>query len=161
MTDAWAKGHREGWLCRFYGEDSEGIRKLSEDSAQWQLVGVIEALLLGNVSPKASAAKTAFLITSQNDPDTPWQNHLGISLSAAEKFGEETQQKALVDYIVELASLPNPINEGPGVKTWTAGEGERIEQVRIEPGEPILIDGLLLRDMPAFGMNVGERFQGK
>jgi hypothetical protein len=65
-----------------------------------------------------------------------------------------------VDYIVELASLPNPINEGPGVKTWIRGEGEIIEQVCIQPGEPIFIDGLLLRDMPAFAMNVTERFQG-
>jgi hypothetical protein len=94
MTDAWAKGHREGWLCRFYGDgQSDGTRKLSEDSPQWQLVGVIETLLLGTVSPKDSAAKTAFLITSADDPDTPWHNHLGISLSAAEKFGDEKQQK--------------------------------------------------------------------
>jgi hypothetical protein len=162
MTTTWVKSHREGWLCDFYGSDqSDGTRKLSEDTPQWQLVGVIEALLLSTLSPKDAAAKTALLITSADAPEAPWQNHLGISLSAAEQFGDEKQQKALVDYIVELASLPNLINEGPGAKTWIRGEGERIENMRIEPGEAIPVDGLLLRDLPAFNMNVSERFQGK
>ena len=171
MASTWAQSQREGWLARLYGagsgggssEDSdEDTKALSTESVQWQLVGVIENLLLGNASPKDLAANTASLIMSSDDPETLWSNHLGIYLSAAQTFADEKELKALVDYIVELASLPDAVNDSSVVKTWTSGEGERVTQVCVKPGEEIVhIFGKLWRELPQFGMNLTERFQGE
>jgi hypothetical protein len=172
MASTWTQSHCEGWLARFYGEKSgedngdysdEDTKVLSKESVHWQLVGVIENLLLCNASPKETAAKTASLIVSSENPEIAWSNHLGIYLSAAETFTDEKELKVLVDYIVELASLPDAVNEGPKTKTWTSEQGETVNQeVCVKPGEEIVLSGgRLWRDLPEFSMNVTERFQGE
>ena len=159
MASSWAQTQREGWLCDLYGKDSsDGTRKLPSESVQSQLVNVIDDLLSGTSSPKDSAAKTASLVMSQKDVDTPWSNLLGLYLNAAEKFADEKALRVLVDYIVELANLPDAINEGPETKTFDAGG--RI--LSIEPGQAIEFDeGKLWRDLPRFSSDLTESFQGE
>jgi hypothetical protein len=164
MATAWATSCREGWLAHLYGEDSgTGINSLSPESVQWQLVGVLDDMLSDKASPKDSAARSASLIISQEDPETLWDNHMGLHLSAAENFADEWQQQALVDYIVELASLPDAMNKGPDIKTWKDNTGPAVEIVRIAPGENIVVhEGQQLwRDVPGFSLNVAESIQGE
>ncbi|KAF2196096.1 hypothetical protein GQ43DRAFT_445421 [Delitschia confertaspora ATCC 74209] len=158
MTSHWAQTQREGWLCDLYGKDSgDGTRKLPNKSVQSQLVSVLDNLLSGKSSPKESAAKTASLIMSQENVDIPWNNLLGLYLDAVEKFADEKDLKALVDYIVELASLPDAVNEGPETKTLDVGG----KTLRIEPGQAVVFEeGTLWRDLPRFSSNVTESFQG-
>jgi len=154
MTASWAQTERSGWLCKLYGKiDESGSKKLPEESVQSQIVGILEVLLSFDTSPKDSAAKTASLILSREDVDTPWNNLLGLILDAAENFTEEKELGALVDYVVELASLPDAVNEAPETKI--------LEKLSIEPGQAIVFEeGKLWSDLPGFSANVTERFQG-
>lgn len=158
MASGWAQTQREGWLRDLYGVDSsDGTRKLPDESVQSQLVSVIDGLLSGTSSPKDSAAKTASLIMSQEDVGTPWSNLLGLYLNAAEKFADEKALRALADYIVQLANLPDAVNEGPEAKILD--EGGRT--VRVEPGETVVFEeGKLWSDLPRLSYNVTESFQG-
>ncbi|KAF1849219.1 uncharacterized protein K460DRAFT_415625 [Cucurbitaria berberidis CBS 394.84] len=159
MTSTWAQTQRDGWLCDLYGIDSsDGTRSLPNDSVQSQLVSVLEAVLSGTSSPKDAAAKTALLIMSQVDVGTPWCNLVGMYLDAAQTFGDDKELRALVDYFVELAKLPDAVNEGPGTKTLDIGGGQIR---RIEPGQTVAFEeGILWSDLPTFSWNVTERFQG-
>lgn len=156
MTSDWAQTN---CLCNLYGEDNgNGIRKLPNGSVQSQLVSVIDHLLSHKASPKEAAAKTSFVIMSQRDIGTPWSNVLGLCLDAAEEFEDEKELEALGDYIVDLASLPDAINEGSEVKTFDVGG----ETFRIEPGQAVVFEeGKLWRDLPMFSPNVTESFQGE
>ncbi|KAH7399418.1 hypothetical protein BKA66DRAFT_556248 [Pyrenochaeta sp. MPI-SDFR-AT-0127] len=155
MTSTWAQTN---WLCDVYGEDrGDGTRKLPNGSVQSQLLSIIDDLLLHKSSPKDSAAKTSSLILSQQDIGTPWSNVLGLCLNAAENFEDKKDLKALGDYMVELASLPDAINEGAEPKTLDVGG----ETSRIEPGQAVVFEeGKLWRDLPMFSWNVTESFQG-
>ncbi|KAF1830462.1 hypothetical protein BDW02DRAFT_534015 [Decorospora gaudefroyi] len=133
MASAWAQTQREGWLSSLYGQESgDGIRSLSNNSVQSQLINVLEGLLASTLSPKDAATKTASLIMSQKDVNTPWSNTIGMCLKAAEDFADEKELQALVDLLVELASLPDAINEG----------------------------GKLWSELPEFSWNLTESFQG-
>ncbi|EDU42401.1 hypothetical protein TUN199_06660 [Pyrenophora tritici-repentis] len=108
MASEWAQSQREGWLCQLYGKDSvDDTRSLPSDSVQSKLVTILEKLLSNQTTPKDAATETASLILSQEDTETLWNNLWGLYLNAAETFGEEQELGALVDYIVELASVPD------------------------------------------------------
>lgn len=159
MASEWARSQREGWLCYLYGEDNEdGTRTLSRDSVQYQLVDVLEHLLSFETSAKDAAAQTAFIMMAQKDVGTPWSNHMGMHLKAAESFDNEKVLQALVDYLVELATLPDTIHKGPELKTVETNQGTK----EVELGQPIDIDGSALwRDLPEYSMNLGESLQGE
>jgi len=158
MASEWAQSQREGWLCKLYGQDSsDGTRKLPNDSVQSRLVSVLENLLSGKTIPKDAATETASLIMSQEDVGTPWNNLLGLYFSAAEAFGNEHELGALVNYVVELASLPDANNEGQETKTADIGG----EVLRIKPSEAVVLgEDRLWSGLPQFSQNVTESFQG-
>lgn len=158
MASEWAKSQREGWLCTLYGNDSDdGTRKLSQDSIQSRLVEIFEKLMADESSPKHAAKETASLILSQNDVGTPWNNFLGLYLSAAESSEDDESLDALSDYIVALASLPDAVNESSGKKTLDTGG----RVLHVEPGQAFAFDeGVLWRDLPGFSWNLTESFQG-
>ncbi len=82
---------------------------------------------------------------------------MGIYLNAVQEMNEEKVLKRLVDYLVEIASLPDAINEGPGPKMVSTSFGNK----QIEPGEPIDLDeGRLWRDIPQYSWNLSEVIQG-
>lgn len=159
MASEWAKSEREGWLCQLYGIDQDdGTRILPPDSIQSRMVDVLERVMSLDVSPKEGAAQTASLIMEQEDVDTPWNNHLGLHLHAAEVFDDEKVLEALVEYLIELASLPDAIHDGPDSRTFQTSYGT----VQIEPGQPIETeDGRLWRDLPGYPINLTERLQGE
>ncbi|CAE7188779.1 hypothetical protein P3342_008998 [Pyrenophora teres f. teres] len=108
MASKWAQSQREGWLCKLYGKYSvDDTRSIPSDSVQSKIVTVLENLLSNQTTPKDAATETASLILFREDAETLWNNLWGLYLSAAETFGEEQELGALVDYIVELASLPD------------------------------------------------------
>ncbi|KAH8731032.1 hypothetical protein GQ44DRAFT_809006 [Phaeosphaeriaceae sp. PMI808] len=158
MTSNWAQTQHEGWLCELYGKDrNDGTRKLPHESVQSQLIDTLDELLSGKYSSKDSATKTATLIMSQRDVDTPWNNLIGLYLNVVSSFANEKSLGALAGYIVELANLPDAVNEGPEAKISDVGGME----LRIEPGQAIGIEvGKLWRDLPGFSWNLTENFQG-
>lgn len=157
MASEWAQSQREGWLCKLYGEDNEdGTRVLPADCIQSQLLSVLESLLSLDISPSNAAAQTASLILTQEDVGTPWSNHIGMYYGAVQNINDENVLTILVDYLAELASLPDAINKGPGVKMV------EVDNNRFEPGQPIEIEGgKLWRDLPEFSWNLTEILQGK
>ncbi|KAI4921817.1 hypothetical protein J4E90_000244 [Alternaria incomplexa] len=110
-------------------------------------------------SAKDSASKTASLVSSE---PKAWYDVIGIYLTSAEKIADEDALKALVEYIVELASLPDAINESH--ETVVIDHiGHAGASVPIEPGEPLVMGyggERLWRDLPDLSMELTERFQG-
>lgn len=159
MASKWAQTQRDGWLCDLYGKENEdGARVLPPKSIQHQLLNVLEGLLSLDTPPSDAAAQTASLIITQKDINTPWSNHIGMYYDAVRNFDDEKVLRALVDYLAELASLPDAINEGPKTKIIWTSLGNR----HIEPGQPIFLDeGKLWSDLPEFSWNLTELLQGK
>jgi len=159
MTSEWAQTQRGGWLCDLYGKNNDdGTQKLPNDSVQSRLVTVLENLLAKKTAPKDAATETASIIMSQEDIGTPWSNLLGLYLSAAETFEDEQDLEALVDYIVELASLPDARNEGLETKTMDMGG----EVLHIQPGHAVIQgETKLWSGLPQFSLNVAESFQDR
>lgn len=157
MAVAWAQSQREGWLCQLYGKDhQDGTRTLPTDCVQAHILGVLEKLLTTDLSPGDAASQTASLILAQEDVGTPWSNHIGLYYHAVQNIDNEDILKILIDYLAELASLPDAINEGPGVKIV------EVDNARIEPGQPVRVaGGKLWRDLPEFNWNLSEIFQGE
>jgi len=166
LTD-WAQQQREGWLCELYGKyDSiTGTRHLSIFSAQSQLVTILTDALSGNISSSESAKRTNSLVTTCTDVDagTLFMNFLGLHFSAAETLNDEVPLQRLVDYMVELASLPDAINNGTTAQIIEVIERGDSKEKRIKVGEVFELgdDGRLWRDLPGFGWNLTESFQGK
>lgn len=157
MASDWASIQSEGWL---YGLVSKDNRELAEGSTQSQLFHIFEDLLSHKAPPKTSAVKTARIVAS--NPHA-WYDVIGIYLTTAEKVADEDALQALVNYIVELASLPNAVNESHEAMI-VDHIGYAGSSVRIEPGEPLALgeEGKKLwRDLPSFSMEITERFQGK
>ncbi len=72
MESDWARSQREGILCQLYGVDSsDGVQRLPHQAVQSQVVGAIDDFLFHQISPKDTAIKIAWLITSQEDINTP------------------------------------------------------------------------------------------
>lgn len=161
MVTHWASSLRAGWLFSAYDEDGDdGIRKIPDESVELQLLNALEDLLLARVSPKDSAAKTAYLIMSEEDIDQWWYSLWTMYFDAVEKLEDEKHSKALVDYVVELASLPDAVNEGPGTKTIEECGGKK---VRIEAGQTVVFEGwgTLWRDLPQFSIYFTDTLQGE
>jgi len=102
MTTEWAQSQQSGWICNLYGitDDTSSERRLPPSSAQSRLITNLENLLLFKNLPEACAAGTVSIILSEHDVGTPWQNHLGLYLSAARRFPDEKTLTALVQYLV-------------------------------------------------------------
>lgn len=157
MTSDWARNQGEGWLYSLINKDD---KELSEESTLWQIYHIIEDLMSHKASSKDSATKTASLVASN---PYAWYDVIGICIVSAERVADDNALKALVDYIVELAKLPDAFNE--------TNEAVIIDHicyagasVRIEPGEPLKIGDSgkkLWRDLPNFSMKITEHFQGK
>jgi len=160
MASDWAQRQREGaWLRPLYGRGISGrIRNLQNDSVQVQLINVLEELLSHSCPPKDCAEITACLILAQRVVDTPWYDLVGMYLNAVEDFSDEEELEVLVEYIAEIASLPDAVNTGSEAKEIDIPGGKRL----ISPGETIqLPDGKLWRDLPIFMWNLIESHSGK
>jgi len=157
MASGWVQIQEEGWLGRLLQGDSGAITK---ESTLWQLYRVFEDTMTRKTSAKDSTSKTASLVSSE---PKAWYDVIGIYLTCAEKIADEDALKALVDYIVELASLPDAINESH--ETVVIDHiGYAGASVLIEPGEPLVMGyggKRLWRDLPDLSMEITERFQGK
>jgi hypothetical protein len=155
MTSDWARTQGKGWLWRLVGKDNESH---SEESTQ-QLFHILEDLMSNKASSKDAATNTASLIAS--NPDA-WYDLIGIYLGAAQKVADEDALKALVDYIVELASLPDATNESHEAVV-VDHIGYAGASVRIDPGDPLVLgEGgkRLWRDLPNYSIAITENFQG-
>ena len=159
MAAEWARMQREGWLCKLYGVDNEdGTRVLPPDGVHVKLVSIMEKLLSLDISPSDAATRTAALIITQKDVHTPVSNLVGMYYGAVQDIDDEKILVVLVDYLAELASLPDAINEGPETKIVWTGLGEQF----VEPGQPIVFEtGKLWSDLPEWGWNLTEILQGK
>lgn len=160
MSNEWTQTQRKGWLCKLYGTSiDDGTRALQHDTVQSQLLDVLDELISHKLPPNDAAIQTASKVLAQADVSTPWANIVGLVLNAAETFDDETVLQALIDYLAELASLPDAINDGPGVKTIDVGGGEIWH---VQPGQTIrFAEGQLWRDLPMYSWNVTEHFQGE
>lgn len=154
---AWAQSQREGWLAELYGEDiTEDVRQLKPESAQSQLVSVLEDLLSRTCTVTQAVERTQQLVLSE--PGKLFANLTGIYFSAVKFFADEGTTRVLVDYIVALAKLPDAVNEGPEPMVIDLG-GDRTYS--IQPGEVIDPgDGKLWRTLPGFSMYISEESQG-
>ncbi|KAF2123510.1 hypothetical protein P153DRAFT_328083 [Dothidotthia symphoricarpi CBS 119687] len=155
MTSNWARSQGQGWLRSLFGQDI--TEPLKEHPLQ--IFHILEDLMSHKASSKDSATKTASLVASH--PDAYW-DLIGIYLGAAVRIADEDALRALVDYIVELASLPNAFNESQEAVV-VDHVGYAGASVRIEPGELLAMgDGgkKLWRDLPNFSMEITERLQG-
>jgi hypothetical protein len=123
-----------------------------------QLNSLLDNLLSSKTIPAASASATATLIQSQPNISLALSKLIGLFFSTAESRTSVEELNLLASYLVELASLPDAINQGPEAKMWDAGGGE---MHRIEVGEIIVIDEKRLwSELPMWEWNVTERFQG-
>ncbi|OSS45656.1 hypothetical protein B5807_09490 [Epicoccum nigrum] len=158
MAAEWIQMQREGWLCQLYGVDNEdGTRVLPPNGVHVKLVSIMEKLLSMDISPSDAATQTAALVMTQKDVHTPASNLVGIYYGAVQDIDDEKISGVLVDYLAELASLPDAINEGPEMKIVWTGLGDEY----VEPGQPIVFEtGKLWRDLPEFGWNLTEILQG-
>ncbi|KAI4959143.1 hypothetical protein J4E86_002864 [Alternaria arbusti] len=155
MASDWVQNQEEGWLGRLLEGDSGAIAK---KSTLWQLYRIFENTMTGKASAKDSASKTASLVSSE---PKAWYDVIGIYVTSAEKIADEDALKALVDYIVELASLPDAINESH--ETVVIDHiGHAGASVPIEPGETLVMGyggKRLWKDLPDLIMEITERFQ--
>lgn len=137
---------------------NEWAKHQSQDSGvQSRLVSILEDLLSQKLSPKDSAAKIASTILSEVDAGTPWTNLIALNLNAAKTFSDEEHLHLLVDYLVELASLPDAINESSEAKTSDVTG----KTVLIAPGQSIVFEeGKLWSDLPTFSRDLTEGFRG-
>lgn len=165
VTD-WAQSQRKGWLCELYGKDDTvtGARHLPTSSAQYRLVTILTDALSGTISSLESAKRTDSLVTTciYVDAGMLFMNLLGLHFSAAETLNDEVILQCLADYMVELASLPDAINKGPIAQVIEAIDKGDSKEKRIEVGEVFELgdEGVLWRDLPGFGWNLTESFQG-
>ncbi|KAF3043247.1 hypothetical protein E8E12_009875 [Didymella heteroderae] len=159
IDGATSRSQREGWLSQLYGqEQTDGTRVLQPDTVQSRQLDILNGLISFRVSPADAASKTASLVLSHADVETIWLNITGLVISAAETIDEEQVSAALIDFLVELASLPDAINPGPEAMT---ANNEDHEPARIQPGQPVcFMGGRLWRDLPQHSWGVGETFQG-
>jgi hypothetical protein len=160
MTSDWINSQREGWLTQLYGEEcGDGTRVLHPDTVQSRQLDIIEDLISFRVSAEEAASRTASLVLSQTNVGTIWVNITGLVVNAAETIDDEKVSAALIDFLVELASLPDAINPGPEVM-MVDDEGHKPS--RIEPGQPVvMMGGKLWIDLPQYSWTVTETFQGK
>lgn len=160
MANNWANIQREGWLSQLYGQEySDGTRVLQPNTVQSHLLDVLDNLIALKLLPEDAATTAASLVLSQTDVSTPWANFVGLVLDAAATFDDEKVLGALTEYLVELASLPDAVNEGPEAKTIDIGGGELWYA---QPGKAIVFsEGKLWRDLPMYSWNVTEHFQGE
>lgn len=166
QVEDWARGQCEGWLARLYGvsdDQDKDVKHLSPNSVQYQLVTVLSQLLIGAAATSESVAQTASLVVSHQYPDTAFANLLGMVLKAAEAIEDQTALQRLADWLVDLAHLPDAVNDTgdskviPETRLPDGSVGDRI----IQPGELIELEsGKLWRDLPGFAMNVTESTQG-
>jgi len=156
MASDWVQNQEEGWLGRLLKEDPGAIAK---ESTLWQLYRILEDTITRKASAKDSASRTASLVSSE---PKAWYDVIGIYVTSAEKIADEDALKALVDYIVELASLPDAINESH--ETVVIDHiGHAGASVPIAPGEPLVMGyggKRLWRDLPDLSMEITEHFQG-
>jgi len=165
----WAQSQRKGWLCELYGKDdtttTTTTRRLPPSSAQSHLVTILTDTLSGHSAAAESARKTDALFTTciEVEANTLFMNLLGLQFAAAETLDDQVLLQRLVDYMVELASLPDAVNSKPGVQVIEVIEMGEGKERRIEVGEVFELgeDGRLWRDLPGFGWNLTERFQGE
>ncbi|RMZ74432.1 hypothetical protein GMOD_00003469 [Pyrenophora seminiperda CCB06] len=138
---------------------SKNTEELSRETTLRQIYRTIENAMSHKTLAKDSATKTASLISK--DPKV-WFDVVGIDVSLAVRLQDDEALRALVDYLVELASLPDAINESDEtVVVENIGYGGA--SVCIEPGEPLVMgDGgaKLWRDLPDWSMVMTESFQG-
>lgn len=160
MASDWITSQREGWLAQLYGQEhSDGTRTLQPDTVQSRELDILDDLISFRISPGDAAYKTASLVLSQANVETIWLNTTGLVVSAAETLDDEKIAIVLIDFLVELASLPDATNPGPGAMTINEGG---YDSWMIEPGQPIdLLGGRLWRDLPQYSWTVTETFQGK
>lgn len=156
----WTKSQREGWLSQLYGQDqSDGTRVLQPDTVQSRQLDILDDLISFRVPPEDAASRTASLVVSHADVETIWVNITGMVISAAETIDDEEVSRALTDFLVELASLPDAVNPGP--EAMTVNDDTQTPS-RIEPGQPVVFQGgKLWRDLPQYSWNVTETFQGE
>jgi len=156
MASDRVQSQEEGWLGRLLEGDSGAIAK---ESTLWQLYRMFEDTMTGKASAKDSASKTASLVSSE---PKAWYDVIGIYVTSAEKIADEDALTVLVDYIVELASLPDAINESH--ETVVIDHiGHAGASVPIAPGEPLVMGyggKRLWRDLPDLSMEITEHFQG-
>ena len=159
MASEYIKSQREGWLAQLYGqEQTDGTRVLQPDTIQSRQLDILDDLISFRVSPEDAACKTASLVLSHADVDTIWLNLAGLVIKAAETIDNKKVSGALIDFLVELASLPDAVNPGPEVMTANDDQNPLI----IKPGEPVVFQGgKLWRDLPQYSWNVTETFQGE
>ena len=160
MATKWVPSQREGWLTQLYGhEQDNGARVLQPDTIQSRQLDIIEDLITFRVAPTEAASTAAALILSHAAVDTIWMNTIGMVINAAETIDDDKVSAALIDFLVELASLPDASNPGPEVMT---ADGDGPDPLRIEPGQPVVLQqGKLWRDLPDYSWNVTETFQGE
>lgn len=87
------------------------------DTVQSRQLDIIDDLISFRVAPTDAASRTATLVLSHADIDTIWLNIIGLVVTAAETIDDEKVSAALIDFLVELASLPDVVNPGPEVMT--------------------------------------------
>jgi len=157
MASDWVQAQEQGWLDRLL---EGGSRAIAKKSTLWHLYRIFEDTMTREASAKDSASRTASLVSSE---PKAWYDVIGIYVTSAEKIADEDALKALVDYIVELASLPDAINESH--ETVVIDHiGHAGASVPIEPGEPLVMGyggKRLWKDLPDLSMEITERFQGK
>lgn len=159
MASEWIKSQREGCLAQLYGqEQTDGTRVLQPDTVQSRQLDILDDLISFRIPPEDAASKTASLVLSHADVDTIWLNITGLVIKAAETFEDEKISGALIDFLVELASLPDAVNPGPEVMTANDDQNPSITK----PGQPVVFQGgKLWRDLPQYSWNVTETFQGE
>lgn len=159
MAKDWVAAQRKGWLCQLYGQDNrDGSRSLHPDTVQSRQLDILDELVSLQASPKDAASRTAALVLSQARVDTIWLNITGLVIGAAETIDDEKVAIALIDFLVELASLPDAINPEPEAMNMDDGG---FTFWKVEPGQPIaMLGGTLWRDLPQYTWGVTETIQG-
>lgn len=160
MASDWVESQRLGWLAQLYGQEtSDGNKVLEHHTVQSRQLDILDDLISFRISPEDAASRTASLVLSHADVETVWLNITGLVISAAETIDDEQIANALIDLLVELASLPDAVNPGPEAMTVNNKDHK---PSKVEPGQQVvMMGGRLWRDLPQYSWGITETFQGE
>lgn len=95
-------------------EQESRILAIHPDSNYGGILTIFQDLLDGQTDSAQTAEALSSLVLSKEDPDSAWQNMIGVVCTAAQ-FANYADSVRLADVLVSLAKLPHALPTDPEI----------------------------------------------